>query len=343
MRQFGGQDGGMNYIGSKVRLTGFIRDTVRETAGSLAGRTFCDLFAGTAAVAKAFKTESGRTIANDIEPFSYVLCRNAIGNRTSFDAASLINELNALPGEEGFVFRNYCPGGGSGRLYWSDENGRRIDAARHAIEDWKLSGRLTEDVYYFLLASLIESADRHANTASVYGAFLKRLKASALRPIRIEPSPFEPTENAVEVYRRDANELVREISGDVLYLDPPYNGRHYGANYHLLNTIALNDRFEPRGRTGLRDYYRSPYCGKRTVRESLTDLIANARFRWIYLSYNNEGLLSFEETRTLLSRFGRWDCVRREHTRFKADSDGNRIHKANATIEYLHIIEKVIL
>jgi adenine-specific DNA-methyltransferase len=32
--------------------------------------------------------------------------------------------------------------------------------------------KIDDDLYYFLLASLIESADKVANTASVYGAFL---------------------------------------------------------------------------------------------------------------------------------------------------------------------------
>lgn len=330
----------MNYIGSKARLAPFIHETVLSTAGSLSGQSFCDLFAGTASVARAFKNEAGKTIANDIEPFSYVLCRNFIGNRRAFDASDLLSELNAHEGEEGFVFKNYCAGGGSGRLYWSDDNGRKIDAARRLIEYWKRNGRVTGDEYYFLLCSLIESADRHANTASVYGAYLKKLKPSALRPVHIEASVFEPTDKAVEVYNEDANSLVRKIEGDILYLDPPYNGRQYGANYHLLNTIALYDRFEPRGLTGLREYYHSPYCGKRTVRDSLADLVSNARFRWIYLSYNNEGILTPEETRGILSRFGRYDMVSREHTRFKADSDDRRNHKANSTIEYLHILEK---
>ena len=35
---------------------------------------------------------------------------------------------------------------------------------------------ITDNEYYFLLASLIETVDKRANTASVYGAFLKQLK-----------------------------------------------------------------------------------------------------------------------------------------------------------------------
>ena len=47
------------------------------------------------------------------------------------------------------------------------------------IEEWKKENHITENVYYFLLASLLENADKVANTASVYGAFLKHIKKTA--------------------------------------------------------------------------------------------------------------------------------------------------------------------
>mgnify|MGYP003638657169 CR=1 FL=1 len=35
------------------------------------------------------------------------------------------------------------------------------------------------------------------------------------------------------------------------YLEAPYNVRHYGANYHLFNTIAKYDIFVLKGKTRL--------------------------------------------------------------------------------------------
>jgi len=60
-------------------------------------------------------------------------------------------------------------------------------------------------MYYFLLASLLESADKVANTASVYGAYLKHLKKTALQPLVIEPAFFEENDNTHEVYNEDSN------------------------------------------------------------------------------------------------------------------------------------------
>ena len=115
------------------------------------------------------------------------------------------------------------------------------------------------------MASLLESADKVANTASVYGAYLKHIKKSAQKDLKIEPALFSQTKNIHKVFNRSANDLIKEIEGDILYLDPPYNTRQYGANYHLLNTIAKYDSFVPKGKTGLRNYEKSVYCMKNEV------------------------------------------------------------------------------
>jgi hypothetical protein len=44
--------------------------------------------------------------------------------------------------------------------------------------------KISKNIYYFLLASsLLEAADKIANTASIYGAFLKNIKQSAAKDI----------------------------------------------------------------------------------------------------------------------------------------------------------------
>jgi adenine-specific DNA-methyltransferase len=211
---------------------------------------------------------------------------------------------------------------------------------RQKIEEWKDTKRINDNQYFFLLSSLLENADAVANTASVYGAYLKHLKKSAQKTLLLKGAAFDLNDATHEVYNEDANSLINEIDGDVLYLDPPYNARQYGSNYHLLNTIARYDNFVPNGKTGLRNYDRSLYCQKGKVSDVFENLIGNARFKYIFLSYNNEGLMSAQDVKRIMQKFGKYDLKTIPYQRFKADKTENRNHTATETVEYLHILEK---
>ncbi len=331
----------MNYIGSKHKLSSFLKDVIIDTVGGdLLNLVFCDLFAGTGSVGRTFKPLVKQIIANDVEFYSYVLNRNYIGNHQELMSEEHLSFLNNLKESEGFVFHNYSENGKEGRLYFSAANGKKIDAIRQQIENWKKSEEISEDDYYFLLASLIESADKVANTASVYGAYLKQLKKSAQKELILKPALFTLNSNKHQVFNADSNALIKEIKGDILYLDPPYNERQYGSNYHLLNTIAKYDSFEPQGKTGLRNYYRSDYCKKNEVKNSFEELIKNANFKYIFLSYNNEGLMTEDEVKSVMSAYGKYSLKTTNYQRFKADKTENRNHTATSTVEYLHILEK---
>lgn len=331
----------MNYIGSKHKLSSFLYyhfcDVVKE---ELEECVVCDAFGGSGAVGKMLKECNVKEIiSNDREYYSYVLNQNYVANAFDWkEGNERIKHLNALKGIEGKIFRHYCLGGGEERMYFSDENGKKIDAIREEIQKWFEAQEITEQEYFFFLASLLESADCVANTASVYGAFLKHYKKTAQRTLAYKPAVFLAHKKQHRVYSQDVNVLIREIKGDVLYLDPPYNSREYGANYHLLNTIALYDDFQPRGKTGLRDYERSDFCKKAKVGGALEDLVSNAKFKYIFLSYNSEGLLTQEQIKEIFSKYGRYNLKEIKYQRFKADSA--RLVKNPYVLEHLHILVK---
>ncbi|PIR14861.1 MAG: modification methylase [Flavobacteriales bacterium CG11_big_fil_rev_8_21_14_0_20_35_7] len=329
----------MNYIGSKHKLSGFILQTVKQAVGTdLSQQVFCDLFAGTGIVSRVFKPEVKQIITNDLEYYSYVLNKNYIENNHPFDYANLFESLNQLNPVKGFIYQNYCLGSGSNRQYFSDENGMKIDAIRQELA--KLKPKIEEGFYYFLLASLLESADKVANTAAVYGAFLKHLKSSAKKKLDLKPALFKSCNQHNEVYNQDGNQLIKNIKGTILYLDPPYNSRQYGANYHLLNTLSHYQNFVPKGLTGLPDYKKSDYCKKDLVLKSFEDLIEQAQFKFIFLSYNNEGLMSEEAIKKTMKNYGHYQLEKQSYQRFKADKTESRKHKASQTTEYLHLLEK---
>lgn len=332
----------MNYIGSKQSLLPFLKQVFLRVA-TPEDKVFCDLFAGTGAVGRFFKRLGLRIIANDIQYYSYVLNKAYIEINhpprfrklsESYGHPGAIALLNALAGNSGFIAKHYAPG--SGRLYYTKENAERADAIRQTIGDWHRAGLLSEKEYFYLLGSLLEAVDQVANTASVYGAFLKQFKATALKPLELRPLDLSNHVRGCKVFQEDANKLVQEIECDFLYLDPPYNHRQYGANYHVLETIASYDSPRLKGITGMREYNRSRYCIASGAADALRELVRNARARHILLSYNDEGVISFDEINEILSTRGKVITFSKSYQRFKADR--NRTYKRETTTEFLHYV-----
>ncbi len=352
----------MNYIGSKLSLLEFLEKSINKVVDRNCD-TFCDLFAGTGIVGRYFKKKGYKIIANDIQYYSYVLNRHYIGNHKELNFAKLTKEipglnsisvenrknfvcnyLSDLKGVKGFIYKNYCFGGSKNqkepRRYFSDENGMRCDAIRQKIENWKEQNLISDDEYYFLITSLIESIDKYANTASVYGAFLKKIKKTAQNNLILKPAELMISDQDHQVFNSDINAVVEKVSGDILYLDPPYNHRQYATNYHLLETIAKYDNPKIYGKTGLRDYsnQKSLYCSKAQVKKAFKDLILKAKAKYIFLSYNNEGLMTLEDIKEIMSLRGKYGYFNKEYNRFKADKSESRSYKANKTFEYLHYV-----
>lgn len=324
---------------------------------------FCDLFAGTGIVGAYFKKKGYSVIANDIQYYSYVLNKQYIENHENLEFEKLVmvlpelknieidtrkdfvcDYLSNIKGIRGFIFNNYCLGGSKSqvfkRQYFSDENGMRCDAIRTKLDEWKSNQLINENEFNFLLATLLESIDKYANTASVYGAFLKQLKKSAQKTLILKPAEMIINDQEHQVFNEDINEIAGKIEGDILYLDPPYNHRQYATNYHLLETIAKYDKPKIHGKTGLREYenQKSLYCSKSEARNAFKDLILKARTKYIFLSYNNEGLMSHDDIKEIMSLRGKYGYFTREYGRFKADKDENRDYSANKTTEFLHYV-----
>lgn len=323
----------INYIGSKYSLLNFLYEKIKDV-DNLSESVFCDLFAGTNIVGLYFKDKVKQIISNDIEYYSYVIAKKYLSNNLNV-CNYLIDELNSLPGISGYIFNYYSENGFSKRKYFSEENGKKIDSIRQKIEEWKINNEINEDCYYYLLTLLLEASDKVANTTSVYGAFLKEIKNSAKKPLILKDTENIIIQNQNNIcYNKDSNELIKNIKGDILYIDTPYNHRQYGSNYHILNVISKYDfSIEPKGIVGLQDYNKSNYSYKTKVKETFDDLIKNANFKHIFISYNNEGILSIDDFQEILSKYGNLIIYKKDYKTYKADNKRN--NKSKNVIEYL--------
>lgn len=344
----------MNYIWSKKSLLEFIENSISQIAVEK-DYSFADLFAWTHSVWSFFKEKWHKIIANDLQYYSYILWKNLIENNEDLKFLWLKSEniseknifeyLQNLEWKHWFIYKNYSLWGTKWqefeRMYFTDENAMKCDAIRLKIAEWKKEKRISEGEYFFLLASLLESIDRVANTASVYGAFLKNFKKSALKNLQLEPVKFAKNNYKNEVYNENINEFIKNRKFDIVYLDPPYNERQYSANYHILETIAKYDNPKIKWKTGLRDYWeqKSDYCKKWEVKKIFSELIKNIDAKYIFLSYNSDGLLSLDDIKEIMSIRGEYGFFKKEYKRFKADS--SRKNNDKILYEYLHYVKIV--
>lgn len=342
----------MRYIGNKTNLLKEINRVIEDNCNENE-KIFCDLFSGTSSVARFFKNRY-KIISNDILYFSYILQRATILNNEKPSFENLKNKLhieNVLDYLETinindnnykkFISNNYAPNENCERMYLTPENANRIDYIRTTIEKWKHEELINENEYYYLLATLIEGIPFVSNITGTYGAYLKNWDKRAFKKFEMIRLNVVNNHKDNECYREDANELVKKISGDILYIDPPYNSRQYLPNYHLLETIARYDEPKINGKTGIREYAKekSNYCIKSKVYKELEELISNAKFKHIIMSYNQEGILSKEEIEQILKRYGNEDTYKLYQIPYK-QYENKLTKKIEKHYEYIFYIKK---
>ena len=298
----------MRYIGNKENILDKIYSILTENG--VEGDSFFDFFSGTTSVARYYKKLGYRVFSSDFLYLSFCLQKAYIENNreplfgrllptllsvrcASFFASPLeqvVAYLNTISPVEGFIYKNYTPEGTAAldrpRMYFSSENGKVIDAIRIQIEKWKIEDLITDSEYYILLACLIETVSFYANVAGVYAAFQKKWDPRAVKPLTLRPIEIIDNDRDNKVYNANSLDLVPDIDVDILYVDPPYNGRQYLPNYHLLETIAKYDAPSIHGVTGMRDYEskKSSFCNAKTALQGIDYIASSAKYKYLVLS-----------------------------------------------------------
>jgi adenine-specific DNA-methyltransferase len=314
----------MRYIGSKVATLAKLSEIIARRAPD--ARSFCDPFAGTCTVARHFKRLGLKIVTGDVLQLSFAFQTATIGlNReprfTSVLASGVARRekdqtanqavfahLNALPGRRGYITRHFSTAGGAKRLFFTVDNAMRIDAIREAIAEWNNAKMLTSKEQLFLLAALIDGADKVANTAGTYWAHLKRLSRKAAKRINVVPLPISDNGVTNTCNLMDARELVATSDADILYLDPPYNEREYSGYYHLPETLARWDSPTPSGRSGVPKSprgQRSDFCNPSLAESALEEVVRRTKCRYILVHYTPNGLVPHRRILSMLNSLGR--------------------------------------
>lgn len=300
----------MRYLGSKTLLLGEIEKILEEYNGN---GIFCDPFGGIGTVGNYMKKIGFSVITGDVLTFAYYFqvalienndrnCFSELKSHLNIQKQSDLEEyLSQIIKTQGWMIKEYS----RKRKFFTYENACHIQGCIDKIGQWKKKGWITDKEYAILMASLIQSFDNVANTAGTYYAYLKEYYRKAKRPFKFKLLETTVGNDKCKSYLMDANELVKNVECDILYLDPPYNERDYSRYYHLPETVSKGIIPKPRGKSGIFaiNNIKSKYNSKQAL-VAFEDLIKNARARCIIFHYTDNGLISIDGARKVLKQKG---------------------------------------
>jgi adenine-specific DNA-methyltransferase len=287
----------IKYIGSKRLLVPTIVDVIGRLANT---QRVLDLFSGTSRVGHALKAAGYQVTANDHTTYAYKLAQCYVAadrSRIAADAATLLDELNRLPGAAGYFTQTFC----ERSRYLQPHNGERVDAIRERIAALSLEPVLEA----VLLVSLMEAADRVDSTCGLQMAYLKQWSARSHQELTLRlPALLDGPGRATQ---REAREAATGESYDLVYLDPPYNQHRYLGNYHVWESLVRWDKPDVYGTAMKRvdcKEYKSDFNSRVRIAAALRELIDAIDARYLLVSFNDEGYLSRHDLVELLRERG---------------------------------------
>lgn len=265
------------YLGSKQKMLDFIARTVKENTENV--QSVADIFGGTGVVADLFRKENKEIIVNDILYSNFVFYQTWFGMEEVdyLKIEKYISELNELRGYSGYVTKNF------GNRYFSEKNAQKIDAIREQIEKYD---DLNSREYSFLLTSLLYAMDKAANTVGHFDAYRKQM--DSFKPLILRVPELNEVEKS-QIFNMDANQLVRQIKADLIYIDTPYNSRGYESAYHVLENVAewKKPKVEGVAKKAVNRSEKSSDYTKTKAPQAFDDLIQHINARYILVSFNN--------------------------------------------------------
>ena len=354
----------ITYIGNKRQLIRNIEEEIKRIAALLGKEKLvcADIFSGSGIVARMLKKYSSVLIVNDLEEYSRLINECYLTNKKDFpdvkwrEYKSVIEEICNNKKEPGIITKNYAPQDDGNiqrgeRVFYTHENALLIDTYRSLIDKVVQE----EDMKKFFLAPLVTEASIHVNTSGVFKGFYKDKNTgigcfgaagkNALTRIFGKIELKEPVlsnfNSKVKIYKKDAVELAEELKKiDIAYLDPPYNQHPYGSNYFMLNLIIKNKLdVEISKVSGItQDWNRSEFNKPYSALQSMEKIIDTIDSKFIIISYNSEGFITFEQMKTMLEHYGKLNTVEITYNTFRGSRNLNNrnIHVS----EYLFILNK---
>jgi DNA adenine methylase len=319
------------FLGSKYKLLNFIEDTVNKNCKNV--KSVVDVFAGTGVVGSLFLKNGKEVYFNDSLKSNYYSYKAFYENSKADikKIEKIINDYNIVEiDKENYFSQNF------GDTYFSYKDCKKIGFIRDDIEDKFKQQIINEREKCILITSLIYSMDRVANTVGHYDAY-RKIENIEDKFCMYMIDVSKNGEKKSHISNLDANEFIKNVKADLVYIDPPYNSRQYCDAYHLLENVAEWNKPKVYGvakkmdRTNLK----SRYCTNKAV-EVFDDLIKKCNCKYILVSYNNTGdkinsrsnaKISDLQIKQILEKKGKVQVFEREYNNFTTGKSKSIDHK----------------
>jgi len=357
----------ITYMGNKRKLLYKIDDIISDLETKEGGRklTIGDGFSGSGIVSRLFKLRAQKLFTNDISDYSETLNRCYLTNinpeeevkiKEYIKTANKHADNKTSKYNKPFISGNWAPIGQikkGDRVYFTEENGIRIDIYRNYIETIPLQYRP------FLLASLLVESSIHNNTNGQFSAFYKNADIGQYggkngidlkritQPITLQFPVYVNNTCEIDIQKMDVNQWIRTIPEvDIMYFDPPYNKHPYSIFYFMLNIInnwKIKEDIPKTYRGQPLNWEKSLYNSSKHAEKSLEDLIQNTKSKYILLSYNSGGIISHANMKKLLEKYGQLEILyvpHKTYNRLKGISEYKREKPKEEIKEYFWLLHK---
>ncbi len=354
----------ITYIGNKRILLNFIGDVIKIVKKELKQEKIIafDVFSGSGIVSRYLKQHSYVLYSNDLEGYAKTINSCYLLNKSEIDDKELEKWykylINNLTDDklisDGFIRRLYSPKDDkhikkNERAFYTVRNAMYIDTARQLID------KMPEPYKTLFLGPLLYEASTKNNTGGVFKGFYKNSTTKCgqfggngkhalnriLADIEIKKPILSNYDCEVHILQGDANKICKVIPiVDLAYLDPPYNQHPYGSNYFMLNLI--NEYVEPINISKVSgiptNWNKSNYNKKQESLINLENLCKDLKARYILISFNSEGFITYEEMVDMLTKLGKVRTFEHKYNVFRACRNLNKrnIH----VFEFLFLLEK---
>ena len=301
----------------------WIKELLKENC--LNCNSFFDVFGGTGVVTASVLDMYQSFIINDFL-FSNEIIYKAFFLQEAHDQeklnkiVELYNKIDKLELKSNYVSDNY------GDKYFKMQDAKLIGYIREDIRLMKEAGKINNKEYYILLASLLYSFDKSANTVGHYEAYIKgkEIRTDFVYSL-VEPINLKGKE--ITIYRKDSNELAKDIKADIAFVDPPYNSRQYSRFYHVLENITKWEKPALVG-TAMKppEENMSEYCRSKAPK-TFEDLVKKLKVKYIVVTYNNtynskssssKNKITLGEIKSILEARGKTLVFEKSHQCFNA-------------------------